>query len=811
VPDDRLRLCVSGWTLRYEGFDPATEGRREALCTLGNGVFATRGAAPEARADGVHYPGTYLAGCFNRLVSEVEGRRLEHESLVNVPNWLALCFRIEGGAWFAPATAELLEYRQELDLRRGLLTRRLRYADARGRRTLVTQRRLVSMADPRLAALETTFEAEGWDGVLEVRSGLDGRVANRLVRDERLLGGRHLEEASTGAVDAETVRLETETVQSRIRIVEAARTRVLGAEVVGSLIEEPGLVEQALIVPLAPGEPVIVEKVVALASSRDVGISEPGLAVAEAVAAVAGFEQLAHTHAAAWAGLWDRFDVELEELDAREDGEAVARVLRLHTFHLLQTASPHTVDLDAGLPARGLHGEGYRGHIFWDEAVILPALSLRAPAVAAALLRYRHRRLPAARRAAAAAGHRGAMFPWQSGSDGRDETPTHLFNARSGRWMADNSRRQRHVGLAVAYNAWHHYQVTGDREYLAAWGAELIVEVARSFASMAVHDPATGRYDLRGVMGPDEFHDGYPEAPGLGVDGNAYTNVLAAWTLWRAEDALAALPEGTRTALLARLGVDEAELAHMNAVSRGLRVVFHRDGVISQFAGYEELAEFDWEGYRARYGNIGRLDLILEAEGDSPNRYRLAKQPDVLMLLYLLSADELRDVFARLGYELPAETIERTVAFYLPRTSHGSTLAHVVDSWVQARWARGGSWHCLLEALASDVDDVQGGTTPEGIHLGAMAGSVDIVTRCWPGLDVRDDVLWLNPLLPLELQSVSFGVTFRGHRIHLEIDNERVHLRSQSPAAEPVRVGIHDQVVALAAGEDRTLTGRGAA
>ena len=787
------------WTLVFEGFDRATEGRREALCTLGNGVWATRGAAPEARADGVHYPGTYVAGVYNRLTSEVEGRRVEHESLVNVPNWLCLRFQVGGGAWFAPSTGQLLEHRLELDLRSGVLTRRLRCADEDGRRLIVTQRRLVSMADPRLAALETTFEAEGWSGELEVRSGLDARVENRLVGDERALDGRHLGEAVLDEPDDETIALSVDTVQSGVRIALAARTRC-STDAARVLRTEPGLCEHALTLALEPGEPVAVEKVVALATSRHVALSEPGLAVREAVGGAGDFATLLAAHRAAWASLWDGFAVELRDMSPVQDADGIVRVVRLHLFHLLQTASPHVDDVDAGLGARGLHGEAYRGHVFWDEAVVLPVLSLRAPEVARALLRYRSRRLPAARHAAAAAGHRGAMFPWQSGSDGREETPTQLFNPRSGRWMPDNSRRQRHVGLAVALNAWRHFEITGDREWLAAWGAELIIEVARFFASLAERDPETGRWDLRGVMGPDEFHDGPPDAPGAGLSANAYTNVLAAWTMARAQDALATLAAGERTALLDRLGVDAAELSRIDAVSRGLRVVFHRDGVISQFDGYEDLREFDWAAYRARYGDIGRLDLILEAEGDTPNRYRLSKQPDTLMLLYLLSADELRAVMARLGYDLPAEVIERTVAFYLPRTSHGSTLAHVADAWVQARSAREWSWHCLLETLASDVADVQGSTTPEGIHLGAMAGSVDILTRCWTGLDVLDGVLWLNPLLPPELGGVAFGVSFRGHRLDLDVRNERIRVSSRSPAGEPVSVGLHDHVHVVEAG-----------
>ena len=166
---------MNGWKLIYEGFDPAQESLREALCTLGNGYFATRGAAPEATADNVHYPGTYIAGCYNRLSSTVNGRTIEDESMVNAPNWLALDFRIDGGDWFDLATVELLSYRQELDIRQAILNRTLRFRDRAGRHTRVEQSRLVSMDHPHLAALRTTIHAEDWEGNIEVRSALDGR------------------------------------------------------------------------------------------------------------------------------------------------------------------------------------------------------------------------------------------------------------------------------------------------------------------------------------------------------------------------------------------------------------------------------------------------------------------------------------------------------------------------------------------------------------------------------------------------------------------------------------------------------------
>ena len=217
--------------------------------------------------------------------------------------------------------------------------------------------------------------------------------------------------------------------------------------------------------------------------------------------------------------------------------------------------SPNSSDLDVGVPARGLHGEAYRGHIFWDELFIFPVLNLRLPMVTRSLLGYRYRRLPEARHAAKAAGYSGAMFPWQSGSDGREESQRLHLNPRSGRWNPDSSARAHHIGIAVAYSSWKFYQVTGDLAYLIDYGAEMLAEIARFWVSRASYDQERERYSIRGVIGPDEFHSGYPDAPYDGIDNNAYTNVMAVWVIMRALDALKLLPLPNRLDLMETLGL----------------------------------------------------------------------------------------------------------------------------------------------------------------------------------------------------------------------------------------------------------------
>ncbi len=791
------------WHLVYSDYDPAIEGRREALCTLGNGYFATRGASPDSAAGSIHYPGTYLAGGYNRLTTRIDSHAVENEDLVNLPNWLPVTFRIDGGDWFHIDRVEILSYRQELDLTAGMLHRDIRFRDGAGRTTRWKERRIVSMADRHLAALSIELTAEDWDGELTVRAGLDGSVTNAGVPRYRDLASRHLETLDLQHLGADVIYLHSRTNQSLLQVALAARLRLyqddreIKAERRTDILDD--IVQQDIDYMIGTGETVAIEKIVALHSSRDQAISESGLAAKRTLAYAGRFDDLAAAHQVAWRHLWDECDVALEDHTSETELK-----LRVYIFHLLQTVSIHTVDGDNGVPARGWHGEAYRGHIFWDELFIFPFLTLRLPMLTRALLLYRYRRLSEARRAAKEVGYNGAMFPWQSGSNGREETQRLHLNPKSGRWIPDNSHRQRHINAAIAYNIWEYHQATDDHEFLNFYGAEMMLEIARFWSSIATYNAAIDRFEIKNVMGPDEYHTAYPgadpETEG-GLDNNAYTNVMAAWVLSRAIDVLDLLPKSHCEKLCESIGLGPDEIDHWYDVSRKLRIPFHGDGIISQFEGYDDLEELDWQAYEAKYGDIQRLDRILEAEGDSTNRYKVSKQADALMLFYLFSAEELSLLFEQLGYPFDPASIPKTIEYYLNRTSHGSTLSRIAHSWVLARSDRPRSWHLFQNALDSDIDDIQGGTTQEGIHVGAMAGTVDLIQRCFLGVETRANVLHFDPALPSDLRGIKVRLRYRRQILDVDANHDMLKITSRPFPANPITVAYRGRYRDVAPGD----------
>jgi trehalose/maltose hydrolase-like predicted phosphorylase len=374
------------------------------------------------------------------------------------------------------------------------------------------------------------------------------------------------------------------------------------------------------------------------------------------------------------------------------------------------------------------------------------------------------------------------------------------LNPLSGQWEPDHSHNQRHVNAAIFYNVWQYYQATDDLEFLRDYGAELMLEIARFWASLAHYNPERDRYEIHGVMGPDEFHERYPGADEAGLSNNAYTNIMAAWIAATALRVLDLLP----AALRARRGVTNAELDTWRRMSSRMFVPFHNTDagpVPSQFEGYAELDEFDWTRYRAEHTNIQRLDRILKADGDDPDRYQVAKQADTVMLFFLFSPEELRRLLEQLGYAHDPDMAQRTIDYYDQRTSHGSTLSLITYAGVLAGLDPASSWQRFLEALESDLGDVQGGTTKEGIHMGVMSGTLDLLQRSYAGSSVRDGVLHFQPRLIDRLDGLAFSMQFRGTSIRISIKGHELTALAQTEGFRaPVRIAVGDQVRELGAG-----------
>ena len=761
---------MNAWKLKYNKFDPEQESLREALCTLGNGYFGTRGAASETVATKVHYPGTYIAGVYNTLPTDVSGRTIYNEDFVNCPNWLMLNFRIEDSPWFNRNKVKILTWKKELNMQKGMLSRRIRWQDSQGRITLMENHRIVSMADPHCGAIKCTITPENYSGEVTVRSGVDGLIINAGVERYKQLSSKHLEPLSLGEFGEDGIFLQVQTNQSKIEITMAQRTSVYCS---GEKIEvKPKIIThgrqriiQEFTFKVNKGQKYSVEKLVSVYTSRDHGVSDNCALAQDKVSHIINFESIYRSHKAKWKALWKRFDVEIE------GDNFVQMVLRLHAFHLLQTASTYNEDIDAGLPARGLHGDAYRGHIFWDELYVFPFYNIHAPEITRALLMYRYRRLSAAKEYAQNHGYRGAMFPWQSASYGDETTQVIHLNPISGEWGDDYSCLQRHVSIAVAYNTWTYFYTTGDRGFLDRYGAEMILEIAHFWSSITTFNKKTGRFEIDGVMGPDEYHEKLPKDKKGGLKNNTYTNVMVVWVIEKALHAVdKLLMEEDRSALLLKTGIEEHELDRWRDIVCKMTVIQDKDDIIHQFEGYMTLPELDWDEYREKYENIRRMDRILKAEGSSPDHYKVAKQADVVMLFYVLNYDEIKDIFRRLGYKFSKEIMKKNFEYYFPRTSHGSTLSMVVHAYVADLVGhKGESLDFLKQALESDVYDTQGGTTQEGIHAGVMGSTLDLILKNFAGLAILEDCVCLNPKVPEEWKSIKFSIIYKNIWFHIKI------------------------------------------
>lgn len=775
------------WSVTYHTYEPKKERTREALLAIGNGYFGTRGAMEETDSNPVNNPGTYIAGLYNRLSSKVGDRMIENEDFVNAPNWLPLTFRIDDGDWLDFNQAEFLDFEKHLDFRTGVFSRRMVVKARDGKITEIVSKRVAGMANPHVASLQYQVTPVNYSGKISIRSGINGDIINDNVERYKQLNQQHLKPGSQGR-DRNLIWVAVETTQSGITIAEAANHSIfLDGNPTDAKVSDEVSSSRAYLTfetETLAGIPVMLEKSVAIYTSKHDDVADPLAKAKETAGLNHSFQSLLSENLPVWQKIWNQIDVKVE--GNRMD----QKLLRLHLYHIIVSASHHNAGIDASFTARGLHGEAYRGHIFWDELFILPFYNMHFPEAAKATLMYRYNRLPKAREYAKEYGFKGAMFPWQSGSDGREETQVVHLNPLNGEWGDDYSSLQRHVSLAIAYNVWEYYHTTGDIEFMKKAGAEMFLEICRFWAGKARLNNETGRYSIAGVMGPDEFHEQYHNASEGGLRDNAYTNIMVVWAIDKAFEILDLIGEDAST-VKSKILLNDSELAQWKTISRKLNIVISPEGIISQYDGYFDLAELDWDHYRQKYGNIYRLDRILKAEGKSADEFKVAKQADTLQVFYNLDDAEVRLILEELGYPMKNDYVKENLAYYLKRTSHGSTLSRVVHALLANMIGdRKLSWELYQDALSSDYNDIQGGTTAEGIHLGVMAGTVLIAMHAYAGLNLRGEFIRINPNLPDAWNALSFNFTYRGISFHVKVSKDAVSIEIPKTVNHQIRIQV---------------------
>ena len=765
------------WKLLYNDYVPEKEKSREALLTVGNGYMGTRGAMEESTAGPSNYPGTYIAGLYNRLTTEISGKDIENEDFVVVPNWLSISFKIDDEPWFNPSENQIDIISRSLDFRTGLLTRSFVTTDSEKRKTKIDSSRVISMANPHQAAIKYSITPLNYSGQLSICSKLDGNVKNEGVNRYKDLNSQHLETIDQGG-EANISWLKTRTVQSKIEIVQASKLIISGQTDSGNFgfSKDDGLVITYIDQPAIENQTFTIEKLVTIYDSNNIDGDISSKALNE-VKSMTSFDDIYNSSIKAWSGIWKKTDIKLT-------GDRIAqKMIRLHIYHLMVSASPHNKTIDAGITARGLHGEAYRGHIFWDELFILPFYDIHFPETAKSMLLYRYNRLDKAREYAKEYGYKGAMFPWQSGSDGREETQTIHLNPVSGEWGDDYSSLQRHVSLSIAYNIWQYFNITDDIEFMETYGAEVFLEICRFWESKTSYNNSTGRYSIDKVMGPDEFHESYPDSDEGGLRDNAYTNIMAAWMFNQAPAIINKLSGSAKNSLFSKVGLEESEIKNWSTISSNLNLVINEEGIISQYDGYFDLKELDWDYFRSKYADIHRMDRLLKAEGSSADDYKVAKQADTLMTYYNLDNEEINKIISNLKYDLPADYLEKNLHYYLQRTSHGSTLSRIVHAQLaNIINDRDLSWDLYIDALTSDYNDIQGGTTAEGSHAGVMAGTLMIAISTYAGVDLRGNILKVNPMLPDHWKNIEFSLRFKGILYNFNVSQSSVEIITDNDA-----------------------------
>jgi beta-phosphoglucomutase len=723
TPSSR-NLIYTDWTLIEPQFDPALLRSRETVFTIGNGYLGTRGSFEEGYPHAL--PATLVQGVYDDVP-------VVYTELANCPDWLSLVVLVNGER-FRLDRGEIIHYERQLNLRHGLLSRSVRWRSPQGNTLDLRFERFASLADPQVLGLRCQITPVDFSGAIEVQASINGYPENQgFDHWERLDQGQ----AAPGA--APGVWLQVRTRSSRIELGMATTMAVVGTNASLQITNTPGYPTLTTTFSAIAGQTVSVEKIVTLFTSQET--EQPILAAQAKLADRPDYAALLTAHQQAWQAVWHHSDIEIE-------GNIEAQLaVRYNLFQLLIGASPHHDRVS--VPAKTLSGFGYRGHIFWDtEIFILPFFTLTQPAIARNLLTYRYHTLPGARRKAAHGGYKGAMFAWESAATGDEVTP---------RWSMPNDPyaedvriwcrdREIHISADVAYAVWQYWQATGDDLWLRDYGAEIILDTALFWMSRVEWNARQERYELCGVIGADEYHEQ--------VNNNAFTNRMVQWHLEQAVIVYEWLQQqfpDQALELAQRLKLTPGRQQRWQAMIAQMYVPYNAEtGLIEQFEGFFQLQDIDLKNYEPRDRSIQAVLGI-----DETNRRQVIKQPDVLMLLYLMRGQP--------GFPDRDQVLRKNWDYYAPRTdiTYGSSLGPAIHAILAADLGAADPYEQFRQAALVDLEDTRG-NAGEGIHAASAGGVWQAVVFGFGGIQLQDSGPVATPHLPASWTRLKFKLHWRG-------------------------------------------------
>jgi kojibiose phosphorylase len=774
---DRFDMPADVWVVEESGFDRERANYYETLFTVGNGRLGTRGSLEEGHLG--QLPGTFLAGVY-------DGHDVPVIDLVNCPDWVDTTVFV-GGVRLDVDTCTVVTHHRSLDLRDGLLKRTTVFEDVEGRRTRLETTRCASMADRRVCVLRVEVTPENHAAEIRVETGINGdrRNLERLplypegtvfppeTRWDKWARARHLEESSRFG-EGDALHLEMRTIDTGIHLGYTAATTYEPQPQQRAVLQRTGRITEETLHVGAAGETLRSDKLVAICTSRDPDGSATGSLRDRCLAVLGehrdgGFDSVVAASRAVWGRLWDECDCEVV------GNVAYTRALRFCLYHLMIAANPEDPTVNIG--ANALAGERYRGHVFWDtEIFLLPFYILTQPDTAKALLRYRHHTLDGARANSREYGTGGARYAWESADTGREECPQFTADGANRFWTREE---EIHVSADVAYGIVRYVEATGDTAFLHDVGAEILFETSRFWVDRVVSAADGAGYELRQVMGPDEFHSH--------IDNNAFTNRLAQWHLTQAVTLYDELRDGHPEALAAlesSIGVDPKERDRWQEVADGLVAARYREGVIEQFTGYFERDDVpiaEWDGNNMPRYPTGYHHFNLE-------NTQLLKQPDGVMLMYLLPD------------EFSADIKKASFEYYEARTLHKSSLSpsiHAIIGIEVGDTTRAAQY--FERSAFVDLTDNQGNTA-EGMHIASAGGTWQILVNGFGGLRILGGRVTLTPWLPDDWEGIRFRLRWRGRPIRVAVDHERIELLLGGPAGGTEEVVVNGKPVRLTSG-----------